>query len=99
MADDIARNALRHAKALAGERQPWDSYWQRLAEVITPDNANITSGSNTTPDDRHIADQVDGTAMRANQTLANGQLARIRVSASPGPSEYAQKIPPTITAK
>lgn len=76
--DPKAESILRQHEALESERQPWDSLWQDLADVVHPRRNQITQRQPIGPADRsrlHINN--DGTAMRANQTLASGQSARI----------------------
>lgn len=76
---ELADTVSRQITALDSERAPWEGLWQELAEVCHPRRSTIqNSGSrNTTPDRSSIAWSFDGTAMRANATLAAGQSARV----------------------
>lgn len=72
---------LAHGAALDARRAPWDSLWEELAAIVHP-RRSLTSNRNPAssgglPDRTRIAESFDGTAMRANRTLANGQAARI----------------------
>lgn len=65
--------------ALLNERTAWDSLWQDLADVCHPRRAQITSQqvAGSPPELDNIDNAFDGTAMRAADTLARGQAARI----------------------
>lgn len=65
-----------YCEALDAERRPWDALWQELADVVHP-RRSLIARQTTTPDRQRLAEAFDGTAMRANRTLANGQAARI----------------------
>lgn len=71
---------LAHGQALDAKRAPWDSLWEELAGIVHP-RRSLTSGRSSTtgsaPDRGRVSESFDGTAMRANRTLANGQAARI----------------------
>lgn len=93
MDSEKATAALQHAEALDAQRLPWEGYWQELADVIHPRRALIThqQSADSTPDRSKIAENLDGTAMRANRTLANGQASRI----TPMGSRWFALRPPT----
>ena len=76
---DLADTVSRQIAALDADRLPWEGLWQELAEVCHPRRNTIQQGTgrDTTPDRSSIAWSFDGTAMRANSTLASGQSARI----------------------
>jgi hypothetical protein len=76
MKDSRAEARLQMAGKLTAERAPWDALWQELADVVHPRRGLINTTSNT-PDRGKLAELFDGTAMRSNQTLANGQSARV----------------------
>jgi hypothetical protein len=76
MKDARAEKLLQMAGKLTAERAPWDALWQELADVVHPRRGLINTISNT-PDRSKLAELFDGTAMRSNQTLANGQSARV----------------------
>lgn len=81
--------------ALLSDRSSWDSLWQELADVCHPRRAEITSrsGPGTPPDRENIANAFDGTAMRAADTLARGQAARITPM---GSRWFAFRPPPQL---
>lgn len=72
---------LTHGAALDARRAPWDALWEELAAIVHPRRSLTSSRSAVTtgglPDRARMAESFDGTAMRANRTLANGQAARI----------------------
>lgn len=74
--DDRAEKIKAFCEGLDGQRRPWDALWQELADVVHPRRSLIAKHT-TTPDRQKLSDAFDGTAMRANRTLANGQAARI----------------------
>ena len=74
--DDRAEKLFAFADALDGQRLPWDGLWQELADVVHP-RRSLIARHTITPDRSRMADAFDGTAMRANRTLANGQASRI----------------------
>lgn len=77
---ELADNISRQVRALDAARLPWESLWEELAEVCHPRRATIQNPNRdrtTTPDRSMLATTFDGTAQRANGTLAAGQSARI----------------------
>jgi hypothetical protein len=79
MAEDI----LSHGAALDALRVPWDGLYQVLADIVHP-RRGLLAGTHgaarsrmTGPDQSRGREAFDGTAMRSNRTLANGQAARI----------------------
>ena len=82
MEDPRAEDILSHGAALDSLRLPWDGLYQELADVVHPRRSMMAgNGASRThlhgPDQSRTRDSFDGTAMRANRTLANGQAARI----------------------
>lgn len=75
--DDKAERYLQECAALDSERAPWEGLWQDLADVCHPRRNLITTRVEGAPDRSTVAQNFDGTAMRANRTLANGQASRI----------------------
>lgn len=71
---EIAERALKLHSQLASDRASWDSFWQDVARYVMPRKAEILS-STTSPSADRQAELFDGTAIRANMILANGQLA------------------------
>ncbi|MEI6278309.1 MAG: portal protein [Verrucomicrobiae bacterium] len=59
---------------LVGERAAWDSLWQDIGNYVMPRKAEITSQQGSPGVAKHSR-LFDGTAIRANQILANGQLS------------------------
>lgn len=77
-ADPKAEAILQQNAALVADREPWDSLWQDLADIVHPRRNQITTKTPIGPPDRSpLHRNNDGTAMRANNTLAGGQSARI----------------------
>lgn len=62
--------------ALKSQRSTWDGWWQELADYTSPRKAQITVTS-TQPADGSNAKLFDSTAVQANMTLAQGQLALV----------------------
>lgn len=77
MSRELVDKILAECQTLDGIRAPWESIWQRLAEVMNPSQAGVTRARDAAPDVRRVAENSDGTAMRANRTLAQGQASRI----------------------
>lgn len=59
---------------MAADRSTWDSFWQEIAEFVMPRKGEITSKVSTPSSVRQDL-LYDGTAIRANMILANGQLS------------------------
>ncbi len=70
----LARELLERHTALKAERAPWDAFWQEVGDYVMPRKAQIVSKVNVPST---VKQQVlfDSTAIRANNILANGQLA------------------------
>lgn len=79
MSESTAQKVLAHVGSLEGNRLPWESLWQELADVCHPRRNLITNKrpADSTPDRQSISNAFDGTAQRSNRILANGQAARI----------------------
>jgi len=75
----LSKHILAQAKVLDGQRAPWESLWQELADVVHPRRGMISTkpAPFSTPDRSKIAEAFDGTAARANRTLAYGCFSRI----------------------
>ena len=63
-------------KALASPRTHWDSWWQELADFVSPRKAEITDKQQF-PDSSKEAILYDSTAVQANMVLAQGQLSLV----------------------
>lgn len=61
--------------ALKGARQPWETLWNEIAKYVMPRRVPGMNTSIQTPGVSNEALLFDTTAVRANMTLANGQLA------------------------
>lgn len=71
---------LAHGSVLDGMRAPWEGLWDELAAIVHPRrmlSSTRNPSQQTTPDRTKLSEAFDGTAMRSNRTLANGQAARI----------------------
>jgi len=74
-----AERHIQTVQSLMGQRKAWESLWQELADICHPRRNLIARkpGNDAPPDRRTLAENSDGTAMRSNITLANGQASRI----------------------
>lgn len=61
--------------ALRALRSPWETLWQEIAKYVMPRRAPGLHGTIQTPSVQNESILFDTTAVRANMTLANGQLA------------------------
>lgn len=61
---------------LKSDRATWDSWWQDLADFVSPRKAEITTKEKY-PSDAKERRLYDATAVQANMTLGQGQLAYI----------------------
>jgi len=75
------RRVLDEAQALADKRLIQESIWDELGGICFPRYGSISNSRNPQsggrPDRQRVAANFDGTAMRACETLAKGQAARI----------------------
>lgn len=72
---ELGRLLLERYEALKTIRAPWETLWQDIAKYVIPRRAAGLNGSVETPSTMHEGLLFDTTAVRANMTLANGQLA------------------------
>lgn len=73
-----AKKLLDQCQALDTLRSPQESVWDELGRICFPRHKSITNkATDNLPDRGRIAENFDGTAMRACNTLATGQAARI----------------------
>jgi hypothetical protein len=71
--DDLAEDILSRHACLKSERATWDTLWQNLADYIMPRKSQVTTRK-TEGVEGFTDDIYDMTAIRANMTLAAGQL-------------------------
>jgi len=62
-------------QALRGVRSPWETLWTEIAKYVMPRRTPGLNGTIQSPGTANEALLFDTTAVRANMTLANGQLA------------------------
>ena len=67
-------SVVQRSESLRNERSVWDGFWQDVAQYVMPRKANITR-TQSQPNTSNEQQLFDGTAIRANQILANGKLA------------------------
>lgn len=63
-------------KAMESPRLHWDSWWQELADFVSPRKAEITDRMHYPADDRETI-LYDSTAVQANLILAQGQMSLV----------------------
>jgi hypothetical protein len=71
----LARRIEERHQALRGARSPWETLWQEIAKYVMPRRTPGLNGTVQTPSTVNEEQLFDTTAIRANMTLANGQLA------------------------
>lgn len=71
---ELAKRLLDRHAALKGERAAWDAFWQEVGDYVMPRKAQVLEQTDAPST---VKQQVlfDSTAIRANNILANGQLA------------------------
>jgi hypothetical protein len=62
-------------ETLVAVRRPWETLWQEVAKYVMPRRGPGLSGTVSLPSTTDADTLFDTTAVRANLTLANGQLA------------------------
>ncbi len=72
---ELGKKLCERFEALKGIRSPWESLWSEIAKYVMPRRAPGMNGTISTPSTINEAQLFDTTAIRANMTLANGQLA------------------------
>lgn len=73
---DLGKKLLDRYEALRQLRAPWESLWSDVAKYVVPRRAPGLNGTSTgTPSTKEADLLFDATAVQANLTLANGQLA------------------------
>jgi hypothetical protein len=80
---ELATQLLDRYGALKNIRSPWESLWSDIAKYVCPRRVPGLNGTVTSPTTQDDAILFDTTAVRANMTLANGQLAWMSPLESP----------------
>lgn len=76
MAEDPLAKLLQERNAkLKSDRSSWESLWREIAQYVVPRRLPGLNGSVSTPSVSDATLLFDTTAVQANLTLANGQLA------------------------
>lgn len=73
--NDLATKLNERYEALKQLRSSWETLWGDIAKYVMPRRVPGLDGTVTTPSTGNEAILFDTTAVRANMTLANGQLA------------------------
>lgn len=73
--DQLACKIQQRFTALKSSRSPWESLWQEIAKYVMPRRSPGMNGTIQSPGTGNDSLLFDATAIRANMTLANGQLA------------------------
>jgi len=71
----ISKRIEERYQALRGLRSPWETLWAEIAKYVMPRRTPGLNGTIQSPGTANDALLFDTTAVRANMTLANGQLA------------------------
>lgn len=71
---ELAERHIARHNYLKGERATWDTLWQDIADFVIPRKAEIVTRQGS-PGTQRTQDIFDATAIYANATLANGQMA------------------------
>lgn len=71
--DELAEDIVSRHNALKAERASWDTEWQQIADYVMPRKSQITTRK-TEGVEGFTDDLFDMTVIRANMTLAAGQL-------------------------
>lgn len=72
---ELAKNLKDRFEALRTSRTSWETLWQEIARYVIPRRLPGLNGTVQSPSTANEAILFDTTAVRANMTLANGQLA------------------------
>ena len=75
MEDLLAKRIRDRYETLREKRRAWESLWQDIARYVMPRRAPGMAGSVGAPANDTESRLFDTTAVQANMTLANGQLA------------------------
>lgn len=72
---ELGKRLCERFDALREYRQPWETLWSEIARYVMPRRQPGMNGTIGTPSVANDTLLFDTTAIRANMTLANGQLA------------------------
>lgn len=82
--DSLGNRIMGRYNALLAIRAPWEMLWNDIAKYVIPRRvAGMNGLGSATPTTSHQAMLFDTTAVQANMTLANGQLAWMSPMESP----------------
>lgn len=83
-ANSLGNKIMERYEALLAIRAPWETLWNDIAKYVIPRRvAGMNGLGSVTPTSSHQAMLFDTTAVQANMTLANGQLAWMSPMESP----------------
>lgn len=71
---DLADRIIRRHQEMVSQRATWETLWEEIAKYVMPRKAGMFTKS-TQPSVEDETALFDGTAVRANMILANGQLS------------------------
>lgn len=71
--DELAEQLIARHNALKSDRSTWDTLWQQIADYVMPRKSQVTT-KKTEGVEGFTDDIYDMTVIRANMTLAAGQL-------------------------
>lgn len=71
--DELAEQLIARHNALKSDRSQWDTLWQQIADYVMPRKSQVTT-KKTEGVEGFTDDIYDMTVIRANMTLAAGQL-------------------------
>lgn len=72
---ELAKTLCERYETLKAVRTGWETHWQDIARYVIPRRVPGLNGTIQSPGSTNEATLFDTTAVRANMTLANGQLA------------------------
>ena len=79
---ELAQYLLSRHQSMKNDRAPWDTLWRDIADYVMPRKADVLKRETSASGTRYHDGLFDTTAIFANQTLANGQLAYMTPSES-----------------
>lgn len=72
-----AKSILARWSVMEGDRKPWDSHWQDVADYSMPRKGKVGGVQTSQPGDNTANRLYDVTAIHGTQTLANGHSSHI----------------------